>query len=105
MALKLPEQGTVIAASSFFVSFINLSETTPSVAEIVRVKGYPLVQYLLQAIAGAANRSYLTYYSDILYCLLCNVITSLSEWLEVSCEFVPVQGTTYGKASMSIPSL
>lgn len=83
VALKLPEQPTVMAASSFFISFINLCEELVPVAKVVQVKGYPLVQYLLQAISGAGNRSYLNYYSDILYCLQCKCITSLAQWLEV----------------------
>ena len=88
-ALKLPEQPTVAAASSFFVAFIGLSTTMGPVSEVLQLNGKVLVQYVLQAIAWAAPRSYVVSFSDIINSLLVNCITLLSQWLEV-CAFVHV---------------
>ena len=83
-ALKLPERPTVEASSSFFLAFIGLATSVVGVAEVLQVKGRLLVQYILEAIAGAASRSYLPSFSDILDALLSHCMTLLSQWLNVS---------------------
>lgn len=83
-ALKLPEQPTVAAASSFFLAFLGLSGSVGAVAEVVGVNGKLLVQAVLQAVAWAAPRSYVASFSDILGSLQANCVTLLSQWLAVS---------------------
>lgn len=81
--LERPEQLTVNSASSLFVSYLALVESAESIRSAVSEKGPSLVQYVLQAIAGAAPRSYLTAFSDVLGALSTHCISLLSQWLEV----------------------
>ena len=81
--LERPEQPTVNSASSLFVSYLALVESAESIRSAVSEKGASLVQYVLQAIAGAAPRSYLTAFSDVLGALSTHCVSLLSQWLEV----------------------
>jgi len=54
------------------------------VAEVISLQGESLVDYLLQAVAWAAPRSYLNHYADNLHCLCVHCVSLLSQWLEVS---------------------
>lgn len=85
IALELPEQPTVNAASAFIVDFVHLFETLEPVREVVSLNGPSLLQYTLQAIAGATPRSYLSAFVDILSVLNTHCISLLSQWLEVGC--------------------
>lgn len=82
-ALKLPEHPTVDAASTFLVTFIGLSSSMGAIGDMVQVNGKLLLQYVLQAIAWAAPRSYLVSFSEILYSLHVHCLSLLSQWLEV----------------------
>ena len=82
--LERPEQPTVSAASLFFSSYLQLVESAEPIRNTVTQKGASLVQYILQAIAGAAPRSYLNLFSDVLSALNTHCISLLSQWLEVS---------------------
>lgn len=99
-ALMLPEQPTVAAASSFFLSFIVLSPTMTSVGQVLQLNGKLLVQDVLQAVAGAAPRSYVASFSDILNCLHGHCVTWLSQWLDV----ITVQSQLY-RLQLSGPSI
>ena len=81
--LERPEQPTVSAASMFFVSYVGLVESAEPIRNIMSQKGASLVQFILQAIAGAAPRSYLNSFSDVLSALNNHCIGLLSQWLEV----------------------
>ena len=81
--LERPEQQTVRFASSFFVSYVSLADTADAVSTVVSDKGGSLVQYLLQAIAGAAPRSHLPFFSEVLGALCAHCASHLSHWLEV----------------------
>ena len=81
--LERPEQPTVICASSFFTSYLKLVESSESIQSVVSEKGVSLVQYILQAIAGAAPRSYLTSFTEVLVALCIYCTSQLSQWLEV----------------------
>ena len=81
--LEQPEQPTVIVSSSFFVTFLSLVESSDSIKSVVDEKGISLVQFVLQAIAGAAPRSYLPHFSDVLGGLRAHCFSQLSQWLEV----------------------
>ena len=48
------------------------------------LNGRNLLQYIVQAIAWAAPRSYLKSFTDIIGALNSHCITLLSQWLEVS---------------------
>jgi hypothetical protein len=80
--LERPEQQTVRFASSFFVSYVSLADTADAVSTVVSDKGGSLVQYLLQAIAGAAPRSHLPFFSEVLGALCAHCASHLSHWLE-----------------------
>jgi hypothetical protein len=82
--LERPEQPTVNSASSFFVSYLGLAGSADAISGVLSEKGLSLVQYILQAIAGAAPRSYLPAYSDVLGALCVHCASHLSQWLEVS---------------------
>ncbi|XP_064386855.1 importin-13-like isoform X2 [Halichondria panicea] len=80
--LQLPEQPTVTASSSFFVAFISLFPSNEAVNQTLSLNGRTLVQYILQAIAWAAPRSYLRMLADILSALSSSCTSQLSQWLE-----------------------
>ena len=82
--LERPEQATVKCASSFFTRYLPLVETSDDVRSVVLEKGMSLVQYLLQAIAGAAPRSHLPFFSEVLGAMCAHCDRKLSCWLEVS---------------------
>lgn len=81
--LERPEQQTVKFASTFFVSYVSLAETTEAISSVLSDKGGSLVQYILQAIAGAAPRSHLPFFSEVLGALCTHCSSHLSHWLEV----------------------
>jgi len=68
----------------FFVSYVGLVKSAEPIRNIMSQKGASLVQFILQAIAGAAPRSYLNSFSDVLSALNNHCIGLLSQWLEVS---------------------
>ena len=82
-ALELPEQPTVSSASDFFVNYITLVSSVEPIGEVITRKGRSLVQYILQAIAWAAPRSYLKSFTNILAALRTHCVTLTSQWLEV----------------------
>ena len=71
------------ASAAFFVQFISLSNSAEAIREVLTQNGLSLVQYILQAIAGVAPRSYLGAFSDILGAMTSHCVTLLSQWLEV----------------------
>lgn len=83
-ALELPEQPTVNSAADFFVNYIILVGSVTPVQEVVTLKGRSLIQCILQAIAWAAPRSYLSAFTDIIAALRTHCVTLMSQWLEVS---------------------
>ena len=58
-------------------------ENAESVRSVVTEKGASLVQYVLQGIAGAAPRSYLNLFSNVLSAMNTHCVSLLSQWLEV----------------------
>ena len=83
-ALELPEQPTVNSAADFFVSYITLMSSAAPIRDVVTLKGRSLVQYILQAIAWAAPRSYLAAFTDIVAALRTHCVSLMSQWLEVN---------------------
>ena len=55
-----------------------------SVQQLLVAEGRVLLQCVLEAVAGAAPRSYLTSFTDILHSLNTHCISLFSQWLEVS---------------------
>ena len=82
-ALELPEQPTVNSAADFFVSYVALTDSLAPTSDVITRKGKSLVQYILQAIAWAAPRSYLPAFTDIVAALRTHCVTLMSQWLEV----------------------
>lgn len=82
MALKAPEQPTVKAASALLCQLVSLAETTQCVHELLVAQGQFLLQCVLEAVAGAAPRSYLPAFTDVLHSMNTHCVSLSSLWLE-----------------------
>lgn len=80
--LKLPEQPSVNSATAFFVTFVSLSPSVEAISDVLQRECLDLVQYILQAIASAAPRSYLSMFSELLSALNTHCVSLLSQCME-----------------------
>lgn len=63
--------------------YIAAAQNIELYSQMLDSHGKSLLEYILQAIAGASPRSHLDPLTDILFSLNKNSITSLSAWLQV----------------------
>ena len=68
-ALAMPEQHPVKATASFLTQLVGQSSEVESLAPLVTAHGEQLFMAVIKCVGGAASRSYIDYFTDILLAL------------------------------------
>merc|ERR1719509_536044 len=68
-ALAMPEQHPVKATASFLTQLVGQSSEVESPAPLVTAHGEQLFMAVIKCVGGAASRSYIDYFTDILLAL------------------------------------
>ena len=81
--MQLPEHRSISAASSLFVTIINLS-SVDIINKLITHRGRDIAECMLKGMAGGIDRSQLKHANSVILALVQNCVEVLAVSLEVS---------------------
>jgi len=83
LSMALPEQATVKASCSFMIEFLNAGHENDVIKTIVDSHGHILVDRIMRAIGGEAQRGIVDFVADVLMALNKFYVAQLAAWLRL----------------------